>query len=94
MAFAIINGMKLTIDGSGRLVLPKKVRERYRLRAGAQLELEENAEGIVLKPAQQGPSMVRINGLWVHLGRVPEGFDWDKMIDNDREERIKDIWGQ
>lgn len=94
MVFAIINGMNVKIDKAGRIILPKKIRDRYRLRAGSELALEESVQGIVLKPAEQGPSMVKRDGLWVHLGKAPENFDWENMIENDREERIKEIAGQ
>ena len=94
MAFAIINGMKVKIDSAGRVVLPKNVRDRFRLKAGSRLELEESPEGILLKPAEQSPSMVLRDGIWVHLGTLPEGLDWNKLVDHDREERIKDIWGR
>lgn len=94
MVFAIINGMKVKIDSAGRVVLPKNVRDRFRLKAGSRLELEESSEGILLKPAEQSPSMVLRDGVWVHLGTLPEGLDWNKLVDHDREERIKDIWGR
>jgi hypothetical protein len=38
--------------------------------------------------------MVLRDGVWVHLGALPEGLDWNKLVDHDREERIKDIWGR
>lgn len=94
MAFAIINGMRIKIDRAGRVVLPKTVRDRFRLKAGSGLEVEESPDGILLKPAEQVPSMVLRDGVWVHLGALPEGFGWDKLVENDREERIKDIWGR
>jgi hypothetical protein len=57
------------------------------------LELEDCPGGMLLKPSNLGPSMVKEKGHWVHLGRLPPGFDWDRLIDNLRDERIKDISG-
>ena len=93
MVHAIINGMTIKIDKAGRIVLPKPVRERFHLREGSELELEERPDGLTLRPVEQQPSMVRKNGIWVHLGKVPRGFDWNTVVDGIREQRIKDTSG-
>jgi len=93
MACAIINGMTIKIDKAGRIVLPKPVRERFRLRAGSDLELEERPEGLILRPVERRPSMIQEKGIWVHLGKAPRGFDWDGAIDALRDERLKDASG-
>jgi AbrB family looped-hinge helix DNA binding protein len=93
MVYAIINGMNVKIDKAGRIILPKPVRDRLRLRQGSDLEIEERPEGVLLKPVDQPPSMVNENGIWVHLGKAPRGFDWDDLIDSVRDDRIKDASG-
>jgi AbrB family looped-hinge helix DNA binding protein len=93
MAFGILHTMNIRIDGAGRIVLPKRVRERFRLTPGATLELEERPEGLVLRPVEQSPAIVRRDGLWVYLGKVPTGFNWDTIVDDDRERRIQDVSG-
>jgi len=93
MVYAIINGMTVKIDKAGRIVLPKPVRERFHLREGSELEIEERSDGLTLRPVEQQPSMVRKDGIWVHLGKVPRDFDWDVAVDAIREERIKDTSG-
>ena len=93
MACAIINGMQVKIDKAGRIVLPKPVRDRLRLRQGSDLEIEERPEGLLLKPVDQRPSMIQKNGLWVHLGKLPKGLDWETLVDEVRDERIKELSG-
>jgi AbrB family looped-hinge helix DNA binding protein len=93
MAYGITYGMRIKIDKAGRIVLPKPNRERFHLRAGAELELEHGPEGLSLKPVERGPSMVLEKGMWVHLGQLPRELDWDKLIDEVREERIQDLAG-
>lgn len=88
-----MNGMTLKIDKAGRIILPKAVRDRLRLREGSNLDLQEIPGGVVLTPLEQTPSMVRQNGVWVHQGRVPRGFDWDEVLETVREDRIKDASG-
>ena len=93
MAYAIIDGMTIKIDKAGRIVLPKPVRERFHLREGSELVLEERPDGLTLKPVAQRPSMVQEKGIWVHLGKVPRGFDWGNAVESIRDERIKDASG-
>jgi len=85
--------MTLKIDKAGRVILPKPVRDRLGLRAGSDLEILETAEGIVLKPAERKPSMIKQGSFWVHTGEVPPGWDVLKAIDDDREERMRKAWG-
>jgi AbrB family looped-hinge helix DNA binding protein len=85
--------MTLKIDKAGRLILPKPVRDRLGLRPGSDLELEETADGIVLKPSERQPSLIKKQGLWVHTGKVPPGYDIVKAIEEAREDRIRKLAG-
>ena len=66
--------MTLKMDKAGRVILPKPVRDRLGLHEGSDLEILEIPEGIVLKPVERRPSMVKKQGLWVHTGKLPPGF--------------------
>jgi AbrB family looped-hinge helix DNA binding protein len=55
----------LTIDGAGRLVLPKAVREELQLSAGDSLELESSDDQIVLRPARGTATLRKKQGVWV-----------------------------
>jgi AbrB family looped-hinge helix DNA binding protein len=85
--------MTLKIDKAGRVILPKPVRDRLGLRAGSDLEILETPEGVVLKPADPRPSLVKKGMFWVHTGEIPAGYDILKAIDEDREERMRKAWG-
>ena len=85
--------MTLKIDKAGRVILPKPVRDRLGLRAGSDLEMEETAEGIVLRPAARRPSLIKKGSFLVHTGEVPAGYDIVKAIEEDREERARKAWG-
>ena len=85
--------MRLKIDKAGRVVLPKPMRDRFGLRAGSDLEIRETSEGIVLKLADQKPSLIKKGRFWVHTGELPPGYDILKAIDEDREERMRKAWG-
>ncbi len=85
--------MTLHIDKAGRLVLPKPVRDRFGLHEGSRIELIEGPDGVTLKPVEAGPSMVMKRGLWVHMGRIPTGFDTVEAIREDREDRVRALGG-
>ncbi len=85
--------MTLKIDKAGRVILPKPVRDRLGLRAGSDLEIEETRDGIVLRPAERRPSLIKKGNFLVHTGEVPAGYDILRAIDEDREERARKAWG-
>ena len=82
------NGTKLRVDKSGRIVVPKLLRERLGLKPGGELEVLEQAGGVSLLPVEQRPSMIKIDGLWVHQGVAQPGANWDLVVEDVREERI------
>lgn len=91
MAYGMIHGMTLKIDRSGRIVVPKPLRERLGLRPDMELEVSEQPGGVLLRPLDQRPSMVKIDGLWVHQGTPQPGAAWESMIEETREERIQSV---
>jgi AbrB family looped-hinge helix DNA binding protein len=85
--------MTLKMDKAGRVILPKPVRDRLGLHGGSDLEIQETPEGIVLKPADRRPSLVKKGSFFVHTGEISPGYDILKAIDEDREERMRKAWG-
>jgi bifunctional DNA-binding transcriptional regulator/antitoxin component of YhaV-PrlF toxin-antitoxin module len=69
------------------------VRDRLGLRAGIDLEIQDTADGVVLRPAGRRPSLVKKGHFWVCTGELPPGYDILKAIDEDREERIRKARG-
>ena len=80
--------MELKIDKAGRIVVPKPLRERLGFEPDTELEAIEQPEGVLLKRVQQRPSMVKVDGLWVHQGRAESGANWERVLPDVREERI------
>lgn len=91
MVYAIINGMKLSIDRSGRIVVPKRLRERLGLIPNSELEIVEQSGGVLLRALQEKPSMIQVDGLWVHQGSAEPGANWDRVLDDAREERMQSV---
>lgn len=85
--------MTLRIDKAGRIVLPKPIRDRLGLGPGADLELSESPEGLLLKPVQRRPSIAQRGELLVHQGVLPKDYNWNRLVEDAREERIRGVSG-
>jgi AbrB family looped-hinge helix DNA binding protein len=91
MANGIIYGMKLRIDKAGRVVFPKPLRKRLGLASEMELEAVEQPGGILLRPLMQKPSMIQVDGLWIHQGAAEPGANWERVLDDIREERMQTV---
>jgi len=82
--------MRATVemDKSGRLVVPKKMREALHVQAGALFEVEERDEGIYLRPLHREPLLVRRGGLLVMAGGPSAGYATRDLVGEDREDRL------
>jgi len=61
----------ISVDRSGRLVLPKPVRQQLQLEPGESLELESFEDHIVLRPVRGNASMYKKQGVWVFRAGAP-----------------------
>jgi AbrB family looped-hinge helix DNA binding protein len=91
--YGISNAMNATItmDGVGRVVLPKQVRQQMHLTAGDQFALELVPDGIMLRSRSRRTELVEENGLLVHEGE-PAG-DLARAVDLVRARRDDTILG-
>jgi len=82
--------INVQMDSAGRVVLPKKVRERFRLRGGDTLVLEVKGDAIRLQPQQARAQLKRVNGVLVVVSDMPlaEGRD---LVAESRDERIEEL---
>jgi len=61
----------ITIDASGRLVVPKAMRARLALREGSRLLVrEEDGRRLVLEPVSEEAPLAEVDGLLVIRGRL------------------------
>jgi AbrB family looped-hinge helix DNA binding protein len=91
MLNAIIEGMELRIDKSGRIVVPKPLRDRLGFKPDTEIAAIEQPGGVLLKRVEEQPSMIKIDGLWVHRGVPESGANWERVLEDVREERIDSI---
>lgn len=79
--------MHVTIDKLGRVVLPKRIRDRFHLVPGTRLELEVEGEGIRLLAANQAATLVKKGGILVHHGSGQVDLPLSAFINRERENR-------
>jgi AbrB family looped-hinge helix DNA binding protein len=91
--FAIMTD-RLTIDKAGRVVIPKRLRDKLRLVPGDAFQLESTDEQIVLKPLREESTMFKEDGMWViKTGKPLTVEDVNAVIESVREERHRQILG-
>ena len=79
---------KLTLNKSGRVVLPKRLRDELGLAAGDTLELDSRGEQITLRPVRGSVSLRKERGIWVYrAGRRLSAATTDQTLRQIREER-------
>ena len=75
--------IRLTLDKAGRVVLPKRLRDRLQLASGDTLQLETEGERIILRPVR--PNVLKKElGVWVYQGQ-PFDDSIPDLIDRVRE---------
>jgi AbrB family looped-hinge helix DNA binding protein len=93
MGYGIVKAMKertVQIDQAGRVVLPKPLRDRFRLRGGDTLAIEVRGDAIELRPTPAMGHLKRVNGVLVLTGTGPLGGAAD-LVARSREERLEDV---
>lgn len=83
----------VTIDSSGRLVIPRNVREKLHLHAGSRLHLEVKGDGVFLEPLpEEDYKIVERNGrLVIETEAKLEPGEIRKAILADREDRSEKL---
>jgi AbrB family looped-hinge helix DNA binding protein len=79
--------MKTTLDRFGRVVVPKDIRDRLGLRPGAEIEIDEKGNEVVLKPVEHEPPLMVKEGILVFSGTATG--DIRGAVRAHREERLR-----
>jgi AbrB family looped-hinge helix DNA binding protein len=85
--------MKLRLDKSGRMLLPKSLRQRVGLKAGSEFEVTEAPEGIFLRTLQKRSYLIKRGGFLVHMGQASRSLNWQRCFSDLEQERLRDILG-
>ena len=82
------------IDKSGRLVVPKKLRDSLRLVPGTRVTLRQQGGEIVIAPETKPRGLYMKNGILVYeTGRTlpPDHVNW---VEQDREDRADELFNR
>ena len=82
--------MRTTIDRSGRLVVPKEMREQAGLKAGDTIEIEATSEGLRLTPVHDSPRLVKDGNVLVFAGGTLDRSEGDG-VEQVRTERVAEL---
>jgi AbrB family looped-hinge helix DNA binding protein len=90
----ILESMQVTIDKAGRIVVPKPIRDRLGLQPDTTLRVVESADGILLRPSSWQNELQRDRDGWlVFTGGPSTDIDWNHLVEDLREERMRKIGG-
>lgn len=79
---------KLTLDKAGRVVIPKRLRDKLRLAPGDSFQLESTEDEIVLRPVRDAVPLFKEQGVWVYRTGHPLSSEaTDAVLLAIREER-------
>jgi AbrB family looped-hinge helix DNA binding protein len=81
--------METSVDKSGRVLLPKRLRGELRLHPGSKLVVERHDEEVRLRPLRHGRHLVSKGGVLVFTG-VPVG-DVAQAVHRHRNERARAV---
>jgi AbrB family looped-hinge helix DNA binding protein len=77
---------KITIDGAGRVVIPKTIRDQHGLHAGRSVEIRTEGERLVLEPVAEEALLAERNGILIITSEL-EGPPTDHR--EQRDERLQ-----
>jgi AbrB family looped-hinge helix DNA binding protein len=78
---------ELTIDGAGRVTLPKALRRELHLEPGDILRIEAHGEQITLQPLRVTAPIRKEDGIWVYRSGQTTSLSISKLIEDGRDER-------
>ncbi len=81
--------MVSSLDKSGRILIPKKVRKQLGITLETSLTIEEDGSRIIIEPIQPEGSIVKKDEVLVFVGK-PEG-EVDQLLTNDRTQRMNKL---
>ena len=81
--------MTITIDRTGRIVVPKSLRERFNRVAGTELEIEAGGDCLQLRRVDAGLALVRKKGILVHHGGARTDLHVAAFIRAERDSRSR-----
>ena len=84
---------EVTIDPSGRLVLPKAVRQALDLKPGDSLKIETEEDRLILSRVRDRAGLQKERGVWVYRSGTPTDASIVELIEQQRKRRVEEVMG-
>jgi len=84
---------EVTIDPSGRLVLPKAVRQALDLKPGDNLRIETEEDRLILSRVRDRAGLQKERGIWVYRSGIPTDVSLVELIERQRKRRSEEVMG-
>lgn len=81
--------MITTLDKFGRVIIPKRLRERLGINNKSALNISDDGKRIVIEPIEDKEPLVNRNGILVFTGKLEDKKS--DLIKSDRNKRIKKL---
>lgn len=81
--------MKTTLDRFGRVVIPKEIRDKLGLKPGAEIDIGDNGNEVIVKPLGDETPLVMEDGVLVYAGTATA--DLGDAIRKQREARLSKV---
>lgn len=76
---------RVTLDGAGRIVLPKTIRDKLQLSPGDTFDLSVQGDDLTLRPTRVSTPMQKERGIWVfRTGEPMTGVETEEALRNMR----------
>jgi AbrB family looped-hinge helix DNA binding protein len=87
-------GDTVILDSTGRVVIPKELRDELHLEAGDKLEVRSDGERVTLSRVRPENRMRKKSGIWVFQAGEPLSADeFDRVLQEQRRERDRQLLG-
>lgn len=83
----------ITLDKTGRVVIPKEIRDELHLEAGATLEIDSDGRAITLRPQRASSPLRKERGVWVHDGSSMTASEAEALLAEARRTRDQQAGG-
>ncbi len=78
--------MVTNLDKFGRIIIPKKLREKLGITSETTLNLADDGDRIIIEPINNDELILEKDGIFVFTGKMQE--DLDKFLESDRKLRL------
>jgi AbrB family looped-hinge helix DNA binding protein len=92
LPFGNISEMELTIDRLGRVLIPKAIRDRLKLKPGSAIELDVVGDHLELKPRREEAEISEEHGVLVFRPKTEERLsaeDVRRILEEERDSRFR-----